>query len=210
MKRYMKYVRPYLYAFILGPILMITEVAGEVLMPSLMADIINVGALNHDVGYIVGKGFSMIGVALIMMIGGIGGAWFASKAAVSFSADLRKDLFRKIQTFSFANLDRFSTGSLVTRLTNDITQVQNLIMMGLRMALRAPGMLIGAVIMAFIMNRQLAMIFLVILPILVVAVAVVIRIAFPRFTILQKKLDALNPLSAAAMRRNGSPAPTRS
>ncbi len=192
MKRYMKYVRPYLYAFILGPILMITEVAGEVLMPSLMADIINVGALNHDVGYIVGKGLSMIGVALIMMIGGIGGAWFASKAAVSFSADLRKDLFRKIQTFSFANLDRFSTGSLVTRLTNDITQVQNLIMMGLRMALRAPGMLIGAVIMAFIMNRQLAMIFLVILPIMVVAVAVVIRVAFPRFTILQKKLDALN------------------
>ncbi len=192
MRRYYKYVKPYLYAFILGPILMITEVVGEVLMPALMADIINVGALHHDVGYILWKGLSMIGVALIMMAGGIGGAWFASKASISFGADLRKDLFQKIQTFSFANIDRFSTGSLVTRLTNDITQVQNLIMMSLRMALRAPGMLIGAVIMAFIMNRQLAMIFLVILPIMVVAVVIVIRIAFPRFTILQKKLDALN------------------
>ena len=182
MKRYMKYIRPYLYAFILGPILMITEVVGEVLMPALMADIINVGAINHDVGYIVAKGFSMIGVACMMMVGGIGGAWFASKASISFGADLRMDLFKKIQTFSFANIDRFSTGSLVTRLTNDITQVQNLIMMSLRMALRAPGMLIGAIIMAFIMNRELALIFLVILPL----------IAFPRFTILQKKLDALN------------------
>ena len=192
MKRYMKYIRPYLYAFILGPILMITEVVGEVLMPALMADIINVGAINHDVGYIVAKGFSMIGVACMMMVGGIGGAWFASKASISFGADLRMDLFKKIQTFSFANIDRFSTGSLVTRLTNDITQVQNLIMMSLRMALRAPGMLIGAIIMAFIMNRELALIFLVILPLMMVAVGAIIRIAFPRFTILQKKLDALN------------------
>lgn len=192
MKRYMKYIRPYLYAFILGPILMITEVVGEVLMPALMADIINIGALNHDVGYIVGKGLSMIGVACMMMVGGIGGAWFASKASISFGADLRMDLFKKIQTFSFANIDRFSTGSLVTRLTNDITQVQNLIMMGLRMALRAPGMLIGAIIMAFIMNRELALIFLVILPLMMVAVGAIIRIAFPRFTILQKKLDTLN------------------
>ncbi len=192
MKRYMKYIRPYLYAFILGPILMITEVVGEVLMPALMADIINVGAINHDVGYIVGRGFSMIGVACMMMVGGIGGAWFASKASISFGADLRMDLFKKIQTFSFANIDRFSTGSLVTRLTNDITQVQNLIMMSLRMALRAPGMLIGAIIMAFIMNRELALIFLIILPLMMVAVGAIIRIAFPRFTVLQKKLDALN------------------
>ena len=192
MKRYMKYIRPYLYAFILGPILMITEVVGEVLMPALMADIINVGAINHDVGYIVGKGFSMIGVACMMMVGGIGGAWFASKASISFGADLRMDLFKKIQTFSFANIDRFSTGSLVTRLTNDITQVQNLIMMSLRMALRAPGMLIGAIIMAFIMNRELALIFLIILPLMMAAVGAIIRIAFPRFTVLQKKLDALN------------------
>lgn len=192
MKRYMKYIRPYLYAFILGPVMMLTEVAGEVLLPSFMADIINVGAANHDVAYIVQKGLVMIGTAFVMMAGGILGAWFSSKAAISFGADLRRDVFQKVQTFSFANIDQFSTGSLVTRLTNDITQVQNVIMMGLRMLLRAPGMLIGAIIMAFLMNKELAMIFLVILPVMVLTIGAVMRIAFPRFTAMQVKLDALN------------------
>lgn len=192
MKRYMKYVKPYWYAFILGPILMITEVVGEVLLPKMMADIINVGAANQDVGYIVSKGIMMMVTAVIMALGGVGGAWFASKAAISFGADLRRDVFEKVQTFSFANIDQFSTGSLVTRLTNDVTQIQNVIMMALRMALRAPGMLIGAIIMAFAMNKSLAMILLVILPILLIAIILVLRAAFPRFTALQKKLDALN------------------
>ena len=127
-----------------------------------------------------------------MMAGGVGGAYFGAKAAVSFAADLRKDAFDKVQTFSFANLDQFSTGSLVTRLTNDITQVQNLINMALRMMLRAPGMLIGALIMAFVMNAELAVIVLIVIPILVGAIAVLIKIAFPKFKIMQKKLDALN------------------
>ena len=147
MKRYWKYARPYLYAFILGPILMITEVVGEVVLPALMAQIINVGAANRDVAYILEMGGVMILTALVMMGGGIGGAWFAAKASISFGADLRNDCFKQVQKFSFRNIDSFSTGSLVTRLTNDITQVQNLIMMGLRMMLRAPGMLIGAIIM---------------------------------------------------------------
>ncbi len=192
MKRYGKYIRPYWYAFILGPLLMLTEVVGEVLLPSFMADIINVGAANHDVGYIVQKGIIMIVTALIMMAGGVGGAWFASVAAINFGAGLRKDAFKKIQTFSFSEIDRFSTGSLVTRLTNDITQVQNLIMMALRMMLRAPGMLIGAIIMAFLMNRELAAVFLVILPVMTVAIILLLRIAYPRFEFMQKKLDALN------------------
>ena len=192
MKRYGKYIRPYWYAFILGPLLMLTEVAGEVLLPSFMADIINIGAANHDVGYIVQKGIIMILTALIMMAGGVGGAWFASVAAINFGAGLRKDAFKKIQTFSFSEIDRFSTGSLVTRLTNDITQVQNLIMMALRMMLRAPGMLIGAIIMAFLMNRELAAVFLVILPVMTVAIILLLRIAYPRFEFMQKKLDALN------------------
>ena len=192
MKRYGKYIRPCWYAFILGPLLMLTEVAGEVLLPSFMADIINIGAANHDVGYIVQKGIIMILTALIMMAGGVGGAWFASVAAINFGAGLRKDAFKKIQTFSFSEIDRFSTGSLVTRLTNDITQVQNLIMMALRMMLRAPGMLIGAIIMAFLMNRELAAVFLVILPVMTVAIILLLRIAYPRFEFMQKKLDALN------------------
>ena len=192
MKRYWKYVKPYLPAFIIGPLLMIVEVIGEVVLPKLMANIINVGVTNGSVGYITGTGALMILVALLMMAGGVGGAYFGAKAAVSFAADLRKDAFDKVQTFSFANLDQFSTGSLVTRLTNDITQVQNLINMALRMMLRAPGMLIGALIMAFVMNAELAVIVLIVIPILVGAIAVLIKIAFPKFKIMQKKLDALN------------------
>lgn len=192
MKRYWKYIKPYLPAFIIGPLMMIVEVIGEVVLPKLMANIINVGVANGSVGYITGTGALMILVALLMMAGGVGGAYFGAKAAVSFAADLRKDAFDKVQTFSFANLDQFSTGSLVTRLTNDITQVQNLINMALRMMLRAPGMLIGALIMAFVMNAELAVIVLIVIPILVGAIAVLIKFAFPKFKIMQKKLDALN------------------
>lgn len=192
MKRYLKYIKPYWYAFILGPILMITEVVGEVILPAYMAKIINIGAANRDVPYIVGTGITMIIIAFVMMAGGIGGAWFASKASISFGADLRNDCFKKVQKFSFTNIDTFSTGSLVTRLTNDITQVQNLIMMALRMMLRAPGMLIGAIIMAFSMNAGLARIFLVIMPVMIVVITIIMRTAFPRFTMMQKKLDKVN------------------
>ena len=192
MKRYWKYIKPYLPAFIIGPLMMIVEVIGEVVLPKLMANIINVGVTNGSVGYITGTGALMILVALLMMAGGVGGAYFGAKAAVSFAADLRKDAFDKVQTFSFANLDKFSTGSLVTRLTNDITQVQNLINMALRMMLRAPGMLIGALIMAFVMNAELAIIVLIVIPILVGAITILIKVAFPKFKIMQKKLDALN------------------
>ncbi len=192
MSRYWKYIRPYIGAFIVGPLLMIVEVIGEVALPKFMANIINIGAAQHNVPYIVGMGAAMIVTALLMMAGGIGGAYFAAKASISFSSDLRSDVFDKVQKFSFANLDQFSTGSLVTRLTNDITQVQNLINMALRMMLRAPGMLIGALIMAFIMNAQLALVVLVVIPVLITLIAIVIKVAFPRFEIMQKKLDSLN------------------
>ena len=192
MKRYWKYIKPYLPAFICGPLLMIVEVIGEVLLPKFMANIINIGAANQDVPYIITMGIVMVVTALLMMAGGIGGAYFAAKAAISFAADIRKDTFEKVQEFSFANLDQYNTGSLVTRLTNDVTQVQNLINMALRMMLRAPGMLIGALIMAFMMNRELAAVILVVIPILVILIGIVIKTAFPRFTIMQKKLDTLN------------------
>ena len=192
MKRYWKYVKPYLPAFIIGPLLMIVEVVGEVVLPRLMANIINVGAAQRNVPYIIGMGIVMVITAFLMMAGGIGGAYFAAKAAISFASDLRSDVFDKVQKFSFSNLDQFSTGSLVTRLTNDITQVQNVINMALRMMLRAPGMLVGALIMAFLMNAQLALVVLVVIPILVLLIALVIRTAFPRFDYMQKKLDGLN------------------
>ncbi|MDR0963957.1 MAG: ABC transporter ATP-binding protein, partial [Clostridium sp.] len=132
MLRYRKYIKPYMLAFILGPLMMIVEVIGEVQLPKLMSLIINNGAVNHDIPYIWGIGAQMIGVAFLMMLGGVGGAYFGTKASVNFAADLRKDVFSKIQQFSFSNIDHYSTGSLVTRLTNDITQMQNLVMMSLR------------------------------------------------------------------------------
>lgn len=192
MKKYWKYIKPYLSAFIIGPLLMIVEVIGEVLMPKIMANIINNGVPNGDYGYIAGNGALMIGVAVCMLIGGVGGAYFAAKASVSFSSDMRRDLFHKIQEMSFANLDKFSTGSLVTRLTNDITQVQNLINMILRMMLRAPGMLIGGIIMAVIINPKLALILVVVMPILILIMALVIKNTFPKFKGMQSKLDSLN------------------
>ncbi len=194
MKQYGKYIKPYLSAFIIGPIMMIVEVIGEVLMPWLLSVIINDGVqgASRGVTFIIAIGVLMVITALCMMAGGIGGAYFATKASSNFANDLRKDLFRKVQRFSFANIDKFSTGSLVTRLTNDITQMQNLIGMILRMALRAPGMLIGATIMAFAMNAQLALIIVIIMPILGGTIFAIVRVAFPRFQVMQKQLDTVN------------------
>ena len=192
MKQYLKYIKPYLFSFVVGPLLMIVEVLGEVLMPYFMSLIINEGVANRNVSYIVGIGLTMVLTAFIMMAGGIGGAYFGAKGAISFAADVRRDVFLKIQKFSFANIDKFSTGSLVTRLTNDITQMQNLVNMALRMMLRAPGMLIGAIIMAFGMNPRLALVILVVGPLLALAIFCIVRVAFPRFDIMQKKLDFVN------------------
>lgn len=197
MGQYKKYVKPYLSAFILGPIFMIVEVLGEIILPKLMSIIINIGcgaAGGEAKGtvFILLVGGGMILTAVLMMLGGVLGAYFAVKASVNFAADLRKDVFKKVQKFSFANIEKFSTGSLVTRLTNDITNMQNVISMGLRMLLRAPGMLIGGLIMAFIMNARLAMVFCVVIPLLIVALVLVMRVALPRFRIMQDKIDALN------------------
>ncbi len=192
MKRYWKYIRPYLGAFILAPVLMLTEVFGEILLPRLTSMIINNGVLVRDETYIVKMGIIMVLIAVVMAIGGIGAAYFSAKASISFSTDLRKDVFHKVQEFSFKNIDDFSTGSLVTRLTNDIQQIQNVVMLTLRMMFRAPGMLIGGLIMAYLMNRQLVSILLVVIPVLVIIIAIILIIAFPRFEVMQKKIDRLN------------------
>ncbi|MBE5922650.1 MAG: ABC transporter ATP-binding protein [Lachnospiraceae bacterium] len=200
MKRYGKYIMPYLHAFILGPILMIVEVVGEVIMPQLFAVMTNtVNAFNGGEilaaeanTIIVQNGLLMALNAVLMFIGGVGGAYFAVKASSNFANDLRKDVFNKIQKYSFANIDKFSTGSLVTRLTNDITQMQNFVMMCLRMMLRSPGMLIGGVIAALSMNFELAMIILAVIPVLVILIAFLLKFSFPKFQAMQKKLDALN------------------
>ena len=191
-KRYKSYILPYKSAFILGPLMMVTEVLGEILLPKFMSMIINHGVAQKDGGYILKMGLVMAITSFLMAAGGILGAYFAAKASMSFTSDLRRDLFARVQQFSFKNIDTFSTGSLVTRLTNDIQQVQNLVMMGLRMMLRAPGMFLGALVMAFWMNAELAAVILVVIPLLTAAIVWILRTAYPRFTAMQKALDTLN------------------
>lgn len=207
MKRWFKYVKPYLPAFILGPLCMIVEVIGEVLMPKLLATIIDYGVTKEEApafvewlysffgsgnGFIIAVTVGMILTAILMMIGGVGGAWFGAKASVGFASDLRRDVYRKVQKFSFANIDKFQTGSLVTRLTNDITQVQNFVNTLLRMALRTPGMLIGALIMAISLNPSLTTILAVVMPLMLLCIFFIIRKGFPRFSGMQEKIDSLN------------------
>ena len=192
MKRWFKYVKPYAKYFILGPLMMIIEVIGEVVMPKLFANIINGGVSNQNPGYVVTMGLLMIGMSVLMILGGVGGCYYGAKASINFGADVRRDAFRKVQTFGFSNIDKFSTGSLVTRLTNDVTQIQNFTNMLLRMCLRTPGMLIGALYMAIRLNARLALVLAVILPIMIVVTAIVLKISFPKFSKMQSMVDGLN------------------
>ncbi len=201
MKRWMKYVKPYKKFFIIGPLCMIVESMGEIFMPMLLK-IINTRIVSlstakgttdsGDIWFIIGVAAAMVALALAMMAGGVGGAYFGAKAAVNFAADLRADIYKKVQKFSFANIDRFSTGSLVTRLTNDVTQMQNFINILVRMCLRAPIMLIGALIMAISLNIRLSAVLAVAIPLIIIAQAIIISKGFPRFTKMQTKIDALN------------------
>lgn len=193
MKRWYKYIKPYLPFFILGPICMIVEVIGEVVMPKLLSIVINgANAGTLTVGGSLGVGALMILTALLMMAGGVGGAYFGAKASVNFATDLRQDAYDKIQKYSFANIDKFSAGSLVTRLTNDVTQLQNFVNMLLRMALRAPGMMIGGLIMAIALKPSLSVVFAVVIPLLLLTLAFIISRGYPHFNKMQKKIDNLN------------------
>lgn len=172
---------------------MLTEVAGEIVLPRLMALMIDNGIVNElGTGYIISRAAMMIGFIALMIIGGVGGHYFSIRASVYFSSDLRQGVFEKVQKFSFKNIDSLSTGSLVTRLTNDITQMQNMVRMLLIMAMRSPGMLIGGIIMACSINARLATILIIIIPILGTTIFLLLKTAFPRFQAMQKKLDNLN------------------
>ena len=193
MKSWFKYVKPYLRYFITGPICMIVEVIGEILMPFMLSTVINAGedgtlTVTKSIFTAVG----MVVLALVMMAGGVGGAYFGAKASVNFAADLRSDVYKKVQEFSFKNIDKFSTGSLVTRLTNDVTQLQNFTNMMLRMALRSPGMMIGALIMAITLRPKLSIIFAISIPLMMFSIFGLIFMGFKRFTKMQVKIDNLN------------------
>ena len=204
-----KYIKPYLPFFILGPVCMIIEVIGEILMPRFLAYIINLGIdgktdeipgiilwlhdkIGNDAYFIATLAAGMIMTAILMMLGGVGGAYFGGKASVNFAADLRADIYKKIQSFSFSNIDKFSSASLVTRLTNDVTQLQNFVNMMLRMFFRSPGMLIGALFMAISLNPSLSVVLAVSVPLLLASIAFIIIRGFPMFSKMQTKIDGLN------------------
>lgn len=172
---------------------MLVEVAGEIFMPMFLGKMINAGVdgtltVQKSLLYML----LMILTALLMMAGGVGGAYFGAKASVNYSSDVRRDVYKKVQEFSFANIDKFSTGSLVTRLTNDITQIQNFVNTLLRMCLRSPGILIGALIMSISLRPSLSVVFAVTIPIMLVTILAIVKTGFPRFARMQTKVDKLN------------------
>ncbi|NOU92100.1 ATP-binding cassette domain-containing protein [Paenibacillus sp. LMG 31456] len=187
-----KYLKPYWLAVLLAPLFMLIEVYMDLLQPKFMASIVDVGIQNGDLAHIQQTGLLMVGTALIGLIGGIGCTYFSSTASQSFGADLRKELFIKVQSFSFRTLDTFKAGSLVTRLTNDVVQVQNVVLMTLRILVRAPLLVIGSLIMAITISPSLALVLAGVTPILLVVLITVIRKGFPLFSKVQKKLDSVN------------------
>ena len=192
MKKYVKYAKKYWYNFLLGPLFMVLEACGEFILPYINANLINIGAANNDMDYIIRQGIYMALIALAMLITGVLGANFSVRASTRLAAGIRKEVFEKIQTFSFSDIDDFTTGSLITRITNDITQIQNFAQTMLRGMFRSPVMLIGALIMSFIMNPSLAWAILIIVPILAIAIALIIKTASPRYTKMQQAIDNLN------------------
>lgn len=192
MKYYTPHIKRYWYSFLLGPFFMVLEACGEFILPYINANIINKGAANGDIDYIIRNGIYMALLAVAMMITGILGANFSIRGSTRLAAGIRADVFKQIQKFSFANIDEFTTGSLITRITNDITQVQNFAQTLLRGMFRSPVMLIGALIMSFVLNPKLAWIIFLIMPFLALAIAIIIKTASPRYTKMQKAIDGLN------------------
>ncbi len=186
------YIGKYKIFAFLAPIAIIAEVFLEVNIPRLMATLVDIGIANEDFGYIAKTGILMIVMALCSLLFGALAARFASVAGTGFAKGIRKKLFYKIQDFSFANTDKFTTASLVTRLTTDITNTQMTFMMMLRMMIRAPIMLIMATWMAVSINTQLSLVFLIAVPFMAAAMFIIATTAYPRFRKMFKKYDRLN------------------
>lgn len=191
-KRILKEVKEYKRASIATPIWMILEVLMEMVIPYLMASIIDDGVNAGDMGHIFRVGGMMIVAALIGLMGGLMGGRYGAKASTGLAKNLRESMYNNIQTFSFSNIDKFSTAGLVTRLTTDVTNIQNAYQMMLRMMMRAPASMICALIMAFIINKRIASIYLIAVMILAVVLYFIISNATAYFKQAFPKYDALN------------------
>jgi len=191
-RKLLKFLRPYWRWAILAPLLMALEVAMDLMQPRMIQRIVDQGIAQYDMAIIANTGLLMVGLALIGAVGGVGCTVFSMLASQGFGADLRSALFRQVQSLSFGNLDKLETGQLITRLTNDVTQVQEVVSMMLRIMVRAPLLLIGSLIMAIITSPRLALMLLVLGPLVLAVLAWVINKAYLLFGGVQRKLDDLN------------------
>ena len=180
-----------LYA-ILAPLFMLVEVSMDLMLPTMLSNSIDIGITNGDTTYVWMTGAKMIGFAVIGLIGGVGCSIFSTIAAVNLGQNLRDGLFATIQSLSFLELDHFKTSSLITRLTNDITQIQTMVMMGLRILVRAPLLCIGGILMAYRLSSDLSGIFVITIPVILIFVAIVMSRSFPLFKSMQEKIDKVN------------------
>ena len=184
--------KKYVINSILSPIAMIGEVVMEVIIPFIMARIIDVGIANSDLPYVIRYGILMISLAIISLISGVLGTVFSTYAAQGFGFTLRKRLYDKIQSFSFANIDKFSTASLITRLTTDVNMAQNVYRMLIHMCVRTPFMMIAGTVMAFKINPRMSILFFIAIPVIAIGIIVVSSLAYPRFEKMMKKFDVMN------------------
>ena len=186
------YTKGYRLLIVLGVLCSAGEAVLELMLPQAMSDIVDIGIATGDRAYILATGMKMIFMALGALACGVGAAALAAKAGMGFGSNLRQAEYEKVQQFSFSNIEHFSTASLITRLTNDVSSVQMTLMMGMRMFVRAPSMLITSIVMALIISTRLSRVFLVVTPLLLVTVVIVIRKVGPYFSSLQRATDDLN------------------
>jgi ATP-binding cassette, subfamily B, multidrug efflux pump len=187
-----QFLKPYVRWIILAPLLMTLEVTMDLMQPLLVARIVDKGIAQNDMSVVIQTGLIMVGCAVIGALGGMSNGIFAELTVQGFGADLREFLFRTVQKFSFGNLDKLETGHLITRLTNDVTQLQDAILMVLRMLVRAPLLLMGSLAMAIFTSPQLAFIPLILMPIEIIVVIWIVRKATPLYIGVQARLDRLN------------------
>ena len=193
-KRVLPYMRKYRINAILSPMMMVLEVLADIGVPFLMSRIVDIGIKTRDVDYVVRTAVLMIAVALFGMLMGILSSFMGAKAGYGFAAELRQAAYRKIQRYSFANIDEMSVPSLITRLTTDCNLVGQVTMMTLRMAVRAPSMMVFGLIMAANLNAELAKIFVIAIPLVFSLFAVVFRTVHPLFRKIQEKIDGINAI----------------
>ena len=192
MKKLYKYLKPYMLLTIIAPLFMLLEVFMDLLQPALMSKIIDVGVAEGNKGYIVLMCLAMCGCALLGIIGGVGNMYFSTRAGYGFARDLRSAVYRKIQSFSFANIDNFKTGSLITRTTNDVTQIQNAFTSCIRMLVRSPFLCIGGIAAVLMISPKLSLVVLTAVPFLVVLILFLLSKGRVLFTSMQEKLDRVN------------------